>query len=195
MVYWPPVENCQICVSSTSGYRTTFDSRCHRWIYSIKTWTVSAPFMSEIHLLLWSASATFLFLSLAATAPNKLGKDCCILLPSSHLSVQKQVFLPFPTSEVIATAKKALTCGEAWIGKKAHGFSGSVFWSHIHLSRRAHPKLWRSEIPRPPNSGGRVTLGHAIRQCPPLTSFLPFHKKAPSNFVNGLQCPSRKIQS
>ena len=139
--------------------------------------------MSEIHLLLWSASATFLFLALAATAPNKLGKDCCILLPSSHLSVQKQVFLPFPTSEVIATAKKA------------HGFSGSVFWSHIHLSRRAYPKFWRSEIPRPPNSGGRVTLGHAIRQCPPLTSFLPFHKKAPSNFVNGLQCPSRKIQS
>jgi hypothetical protein len=32
-----------------------------------------------------------------------------------------------PTSEMMAAAKKALTCGEEWIGKKAHGFLGSVF--------------------------------------------------------------------
>jgi hypothetical protein len=80
----------------------------------------------------------------------------------------------------MAAAKKAFTCGEDWIGKKAHGFPGPVFWSHSHLSCRAHHKFWRSDIPRPPNSGGRVTLGQAIKQWPPLTSFLPFHKREKS---------------
>jgi hypothetical protein len=83
--------------------------------------------MSEIHFLLLRASNTFLFLALAATAPNRLGKDCCRLWPSSHLSVQRQVFLPLPTSKIMAAAKKAFTCGEDWIGKKAHGFPGPVF--------------------------------------------------------------------
>jgi len=146
-------------------------------MHSIRTCTVSVPLMSETHVLLLRASNTFLFLALAATALNRLGKDFCRLWPPSHLLIQKQVFFPLPTSEMMAAAKKALTCGEEWIGKKAHGFPGSVFWSHNHLNRRVHPNFCKSEIPKPLKSGGRVTLGQAIKQWPPLVSFLPLHKK------------------
>ena len=32
-------------------------------------------------------------------------------------------------------------------------------------------------MPKPPKLGGLATLGQAIKQCPPLTSFVLFHRK------------------
>uniref|UniRef100_A0A0A8ZRY4 Uncharacterized protein n=1 Tax=Arundo donax TaxID=35708 RepID=A0A0A8ZRY4_ARUDO len=78
----------------------------------------------------------------------------------------------------MATLKKALTAGCTWIWKTAQGLSGLVFCSHNHRIRRAHPSCCRWEMPRPPSSGGRVTLGQANRQCPPFASLLPLQRKA-----------------
>ena len=135
------------------------------------TSTVRAPFRSEIHLLLLRASAIVLPLPPAVTIPNKFGRICSKLCPAIHLSVQKRVFLPFPTTVTTAAAKKALT------GRKAQAFPGSVFCNQSYLILRAQPKNWKWEMPNPPRKHGLVTLGHAIRQWHPITSLLPLQRK------------------
>jgi hypothetical protein len=52
----------------------------------------------------------------------------------------KRVFFPFPTSEMMANEKKALTDESTCMGKAAQGRSGSVFFNQIQLIWRAQPK-------------------------------------------------------
>jgi hypothetical protein len=49
--------------------------------------------------------------------------------------------------------------------------------SQSHLACSTQLLYIKFGIPSPPRSSGLVTLSHATRQCPPFTSFLPFHKK------------------
>jgi len=125
--YWPEAENCQMCTSSTSGCSWKFERSSHSCKYSVKTCRVSAPFISVIQLLSESAAWTVLFLDLGATELNKCGNACARLWPSSHLSVQKEVFLPFPTSVTMAIERNALTCGGAWMEKTAHASPAQFF--------------------------------------------------------------------
>jgi hypothetical protein len=81
----------------------------------------------------------------------------------------------------MATERKALALAGIWIDRAAHGQLGSVFCSHIHLIRRAHPSSFKLEILRPPNSIGLQTLPHATWQCPPFASTLPLQKKLRRN--------------
>ena len=141
------------------------------------TSAVRTPFRSEIHLLLLRASAIVLPLPLAVTIPNKFGRICSKLCPAIHLSVQKRVFLPFPTTVTTAAAKKALTWGWPLTERKAQAFPGSVFCNQSYLILRAQPKNWKWEMPNPPRKHGLVTLGHAIRQWHPITSLLPLQRK------------------
>jgi len=92
VVYWPDAENCQMCLSSTSGCNWIDERSSHSWRYSTKTCSVNAPFISEIQLPSVSAACTVFFLALTATALNRCGRDCSKLWPSSHLSVQNIVF-------------------------------------------------------------------------------------------------------
>ena len=144
MEYIPEVVNFQVCVSSTSGCSTTFESSSHRWRYSIRTGPVNAPLISEIHLPPIEALKTVLFLALAAIELNRCGRVCSRLWSSSHQSVQKRVFLPFPITVSTAIAKKD------WIwGKKSMIF-------HVLFSVTQPPefqslaqvlKIWNAEAP------------------------------------------------
>src|SRR6185369_13503572 len=100
-----------------------------------------------------------------------------MLLPASHLSFQKRVLAPSPTSVIMAIERRYSTCLLTCSGKLAQGISGSDFLSQGHLTRRAIPSDLKSEIPSPPSSFVRQTLGQAIRQCPPFASLRPLHKK------------------
>jgi len=89
---------------------------------------------------------------------------------------KSKYFFPFPTSETMATEKNALTCFGAWTGKKFQILSGSVFCNQSQRKLRAQLSCCRFEMLRPPSLIDLVTLGQAMRQCPPLSSFRPFHK-------------------
>jgi hypothetical protein len=130
--------------------------------------------MSLTHLHSVKASTTRLLLAifLGIMAATR-GEMPLIRCPDSHLSCQNRVLVPSPTFVITAMEKKAsipaLTCS----GKAAQGLLGSVFLIYNHLSLSAQLRCLRSEMPSPPNSFGRVTFGHAIKQCPPDASFIP----------------------
>ena len=108
-------------------------------MYSIRTCTLNAPLISEIQLPSVIASNTVLFLALTATALYRCGRVYFRLWSSNQPSVQKLVFFHFQLLFWQPLQKKDWTWCWAWIGKKDHAFSGSVFCSHSHLSFSAHP--------------------------------------------------------
>ena len=55
--------------------------------------------------------------------------------------------------------------------------ASSVFCNQSQRILRAQLIFCRCEMPNPPNSFGLVTLLQATKQCPPITSFLPLHRK------------------
>ena len=130
------------------------------------------PCKSSIHLSPDKASSTerLLALLLETSAWTK-GAISWMLLPSSHLSFQKSVLDPFPTTVVTAMVRRAATSLLTWIGRFAHGLLGSLLLSHGQRAFKAMHKVFRSAIPSPPSSRGRHTLGQAMRQCPPLPPF------------------------
>ena len=190
----PMVENCQICVSSKSGWSSKFPRKSHSCKYSKMTSTVWAPFKSETYLLLSSALKTVLPLPLAVTNRNRCGKVCSRLCPAIHLSVQKRTCLPFPTTDTTAAAKKALTWCWALTGRNAHALPGSVFCNHGHLILRTQPKklkmgktqssqkAWFSDL-RPCNQ--TMAIPHL---------FSTFPQKTPSYLINCLKSLRRKVE-
>ena len=82
--------------------------------------------------------------------------------------------------------KKALTCCGAFIGKKFQTLSGSVFCNQSQRKLRAQLSCCRFEMPRPPSSIDLVTLGQAMRQCPP-DIFLTLPQKPSSALIYCLQ--------
>lgn len=66
-----------------------------------------------------------------------------------------------------------------WTGteRAAQGLFGSFLFNNNQRTLSAQPKCSKSRMPRPPSSLGRLTLGHAIKQCPPLATFLPLRRK------------------
>jgi hypothetical protein len=53
--------------------------------------------------------------------PNNRGTNSAILWPDNHLSVQKKVVAPLPSSVCIAMEKKSFTFLGTWIAREAHG--------------------------------------------------------------------------
>ena len=151
--------------------------RSQRSRYSTSSPIDEAPLISKIQRCSVRASATVRFLIVfLATKECKRGATSIMRYPCSHLSSQKSVRVPSPTSVIMAIAKKALTCSGTWIGNMLHGRWGSVLCSHSQHIRSAHPMFFKSEMPSPPSSRGNITLPQATRQCPPLVSFLPRHR-------------------
>jgi hypothetical protein len=54
---------------------------------------------------------------------------------------------------------------------------GPVFFSQSQRNLRAQLIFCRFKIPNPSNYFGLVTLFQATKQCPPIASFLPLHRK------------------
>ena len=82
----------------------------------------------EIHRCSLRASATVLFLIfLLATMECKWGAISMMRCPCSHLSSQKSVWVPSPTSITMAIAKNTLTCSCTWIENMPHGRCSSIF--------------------------------------------------------------------
>ena len=91
---------------------------------------------------------------------------------------KKIVFCLLPTKVTTKMAKKSWTCFWTLNSKSYHGLEGSVLWNQSHLSCNAQPMNRRFGTPRPPTHRGLVTISHATKQLPPLTSFQPFQRKA-----------------
>jgi hypothetical protein len=128
---------------------------------------ISAPLKLATHRKSCTTSFTFLtFLILLGTKSKMVGAISLILLPLSHRSFQNNIFEPSPTLVMSAISKRHCTSLHTCIWNWFHDFSGSVSCSHGHLTRRAQLNFRMSKRLSPPSSFGRVTLAHAIRQCP-----------------------------
>jgi len=128
---------------------------------------VRAPLMSKIQVRLARACCTvhnFLFLY-GITAKSR-GARSLMQCPWSHLSVQNKVFLPLPTSEIIAIEQSFWTWTGTYIDSADQGRCGSFFCNQSHLARNAQPRFLRLEMPKPPSSVGEQAVSHATRQCP-----------------------------
>lgn len=77
------------------------------------------------------------------------------------------------------------------MAKVAHGLSGSVFCNQSQRIHRAQPSCCNLEMPRPPSSGGLVTMGQAVSNA--LLSLPPSPKESSSDFVNSLECPGWEV--
>lgn len=94
--------------------------------------------MSVAHRLPISPSLTRCdFLVLAPTKVNTMGAICCTDFPWIHLSIQKRVLAPLPTSTMIEMLNMALTIRSGALGREAQDLVVSVRRCHSHLSRRA----------------------------------------------------------
>jgi len=145
--------------------------------YSVRPSNLSAFLMSDTQVCSCSASLTVLFfLILKGTHLTTLGARSSKQQPCIQRSVQKRVFLPFPTMDSIAVANIAEVLEYTGIWRPAQGWSGLVFSIQSHLNWSAQLIISRLWIPSPPRSIGLMILSQATKQLPPLALFLPVQR-------------------
>jgi hypothetical protein len=83
--------------------------------------------------------------------------------PRIHLSCQKRILDPSPTSSLARLRKTARALG-SWVRlRPCQGRLSSVRRSHSQRTRSAKPWSLRSLTPSPPNLLGLLILSHATR--------------------------------
>ena len=103
-----------------------------------------SPCMSSIHFSSVRASNTVRLLDLLLGTSAKIrGAMSWTPLSSSHLSFQKSILDPLPTSVITATEMRPANSLLTWIGRFAPGLLGALRLSHGHLAFKAKGKSLR----------------------------------------------------
>lgn len=167
----------QIPKSCISFWISTSDTRSHISEYSDKTATEGVPCISWTQQCPISASwAVRLLARRLGTRAKRCGED------QQMTSLQPSILPEKGVTTIIH--HRDYSGGEESLNTRMNLYSepGPRFirlgFMHrqSHRIRRAQP--FKSRTPRPPSSMDRQTFGHAIKQWPPLASFLPLHKKS-----------------
>jgi hypothetical protein len=97
--------------------------------------------------------------------------------PLSHRPFQKIVFCPLPTKVITELAKKSQTC--FWTKLQSiPGFRGVCFLKPKPSKLESTTHILKIRDTQASKAQRLVTLSEATKQLPPLTSFLPFQRKA-----------------
>ena len=90
---------------------------------------------------------------------------------------KKLALAPSPTVTTVLARNRCLSTVVTGGSIPTQGLSGEVHSYQIHRMRSALLKRSRSSIPSPPKCFGLIDFAHFTKQCPPLASADPFHRK------------------
>lgn len=166
-----------MCRSASPSINCLLSNRPHSKSYSLRTWTVRAPLISETHPLFNRAWATVRQLNvLLETVLIRLGANSEMVLAFIHLSFQNRVFCPLTTAVSTAMLTKAHALLGTWTDSPLQGRLGSVYSDHGQSRRRAQLRTPRFSTPSPPEWSGRCTRSQDTKQFPPLAFSLQTHR-------------------
>lgn len=96
--------------------------------------------------------------------------------PWIHLPVQNGVFIPLPMTVYVDAWKKARASGNDLSARANHALSKFVWRNQGHFASKAVLASFKSTMPRPPSSLGRVQVCHATMHLPLTFPSFPVHR-------------------